>query len=839
MFEGQSRKAGQYIASLYDTFMSLQATQNPLWIDYCSALLRISLKESSCHQRLWQYLLDPTGTEQAKMTYLKYADEINRQLALHFADLSPILARSVETSPLVLTIWNDFLDYMFSHPELNDEKNAFLNALTKDYSVLEAIVNSLDRDQVTMTITIWKRIVALNPRILRVSLTDAFVGYFFKVFQSFFERDTETKESLTLPVMSEAFPILPIFLSYPGPRTAEFEGVFSKAILNLMPMSSSEYERGSTKFKDYIAAIDLLMKALVVSSSISLFKTLMGIAVRESNHPHMEQMQQSISSFALKLPRSKFLEITGYCFDEFIKRNHSDEHRRNIVHQILLPILKIVPPLSVTEFFVQHIVRIVGVIKQDQPRHTDVEIRRDFIERECCYDLIHVLYMRLPSDSVNSKDSKIVDAFMGGKSTNGKELTVDVFRTANAAKFKQDTNPLSPEATALREDFKRAAYNALAAAILCTQRKEDFFRQFLFRDAEAKKEFVWENIVDLMTNYHFEQVLSGPLVKTRLSDLRSKSLNPNKTYNSKFRYMSSQYLRDSSLSQSVGVLDESNVYTDTDEDPGQDESISSEQESLSDTIDPSKTSDAKGNEKQGAVEHTLELDAINSNPCMKMILLIIKELHTSITPPPKEMAREESSMPSWMKDIHRKLTNPNTALNIRLFLAKVIINMPEAFEMYAHSWIRPMMRLVLEGESYGEAMNYFVQDLCVLIVLWGESVKLTDTYDDRVLLLNFLSYLMKHCHHEQRQYLVNNIDLIKGVFENWSNIAIIPTVIIYNNFKNFKDEKKNLTGIQLLGIVLTHDSPPFYKGPEIDLGKLTEDEYYEALVRNIGSPFKQ
>ncbi len=51
----------------------------------------------------------------------------------------------------------------------------------------------------------------------------------------------------------------------------------------------------------------------------------------------------------------------------------------------------------------------------------------------------------------------------------------------------------------------------------------------------------------------------------------------------------------------------------------------------------------------------------------------------------------------------------DTALNIRLFLAKMIINIPEAFEMYAHSWIRPLMRLAIEGESYGEAMNYFVR----------------------------------------------------------------------------------------------------------------------------------
>ncbi|KAF9439193.1 hypothetical protein BGZ76_009365 [Entomortierella beljakovae] len=833
MFEGSSRKTSEYILSIYETYMTLQVTQDPLWINYCSSLLQLSMYESQCRQLLWGYLLDLGNYENAKMTCLKYADVINRQLALNFLDLSPVLSVAAKKNPLVLAIWNDFLEYLYSHPELTVERSTFLDMLTRDYSVLQSIVESLDRDQVSMTIAIWKRVVALSPRILRTSKSDSFVEYFFKVFQSFFERDMDRREYLTLPMMSETFPILPIFLSYPGARTAEFETAFSRAILNLMPMSSSEYERGSSRFKDYIAALDLLLKALVASCSISLFKTLMGIAIRESNHPHMEQMQQNISSFALKLPLSKFLEITTHCFDEFIKRTHSDEHRRNIVHQILLPILKIVPPLSVSEFYVLHIARIMGVIKQDQPRLTDVDLKRDFIERECCYDLIHVLYMRLPSEYVNSKESKIVDAFTTGKAVTGKELTVDVFRTANAAKFKQDSNPVSPEAAVLRESYKQAAYNALAAAILCTQRKEDFFRQFLFRDNEAKKEFVWENIVDLNASYHFEQVLSGPLVKTRLSDLRSKSLNPDKTYTSKYQYMSSQYLRDSSLSQSVGMVDENNFYTDDDNKP-EIQSTAGSLESPSDLTE-SKVATEKSSQKNEEPEHTLELDSINSNPCMKMILLVIKELHCSITPPPKEMAKEESTMPSWMKDIHRKLTNPNTSLNIRLFLAKVIINMPEAFEMYAHSWVRPLMKLVMEGESYGEAMNYFVQDLSVLIVVWGESVKLTNSYEDRVLLLSFLSYLMKHCHCEQRQYLLNNIDIIKGVFENWSSIAIVPTTIIYNNFKNIKDEKKNITGIQLLGIVLTHDNPPFYKGPEIDLGTLSEEMYYEALVRNIGS----
>ncbi|KAG0339299.1 hypothetical protein BG004_006877 [Podila humilis] len=831
MFGGSGRKTNDFIEQMFRTFMPLQYTSEPLWIEYCSALLHLTLADHECHRELWGVILDTSKVDQGLMTYQKYSHELNRQLALHFNDVCEQLTKSAAAAvPTLLTIWNDFLDFLFAHPELATERSTFLDMLTTNYSLLQEIVNTLVRDHPSMKISLWRRLVALSPRILRISKTPGFVDYFFNIYQSFYERNGSTQEYLTLPVMSESFSILPVFLSYEGAKSEEFEKVFSRALMTVVPSTSSEYERGSSRFKDYISALDLLLKALVASTNVSLFKSLMGIAIRESKHPHMEQIQKHMASFALKLPLSKFLETTNFCFENFVSRNHSDEHRRNIVQQILLPILKIVPPLSVSEFFVVNIVKIIELIKQETPT-SDANIRRDFIERECAYNLIHILYMRLSSDMVNTKESRIVSAFTKGKTANGKELTVEVFKTANTAKFKQDVTPLSPQAGVLRDNFKQAAYNALAAAILCTQRKEDFFRQFLFRDNEAKREFVWENIVDLSAVYHFDQVLSGSMVKTRLSDLRSRSLEPS-TNPGKYQYLSSQYLRDSSLSQSVGIIDSYTMFMDADDaDKDATEDLSSTSAEESKPVMPRATI---GSDE----DQYLELDAINSNPCMKMILLVVNELHSGITPPPAEMTKEDGQMPSWMKDIHRKLINPATHLNIRLFLAKIVVDMPQVFEKYAHSWIRPLMKLAMEGESFGDAMSYFVQDLCVLIIVWGESVKLNNNYDDRVLLLKFLSYLMQHCYHESRACLLNNIDLIKGVFENWSSVAVVPTTILYNNFKNMRDDKKNLTGIQLLGIVLTHDNPPFYSGDEIDLGTLTEVQYYEALVRNMSSSLK-
>lgn len=62
------------------------------------------------------------------MTYQKYSHEINRQLALHFKDVSDQLAGAAAVSnPSLLSIWNTFLDFLFAHPELSNERSGFLD----------------------------------------------------------------------------------------------------------------------------------------------------------------------------------------------------------------------------------------------------------------------------------------------------------------------------------------------------------------------------------------------------------------------------------------------------------------------------------------------------------------------------------------------------------------------------------------------------------------------------------------------------------------------------------------------------------------------------------------
>ncbi|KAG0036957.1 hypothetical protein BGZ82_003406 [Podila clonocystis] len=485
-----------------------------------------------------------------------------------------------------------------------------------------------------------------------------------------------------------------------------FEEVVAQALMATMPSTTAEYERGGSRLKDYISSLDMLLKSLIASTNIALFKLLMGIAIRDSNHPHMEQMQRSIVLFALKLPLSKLLNTTNFCFKSFMERDQlSIEHRCSIVRQILLPILKIVPILSVCAFFKTNIIQIIDVSKTANSR-TSIETH---IESECAFALLSLLYVRLPADMVNTKDSDIVQAFTGGNVTCGEELTTAVINAARAACFKSDK-----------------------------------------------------------TKYKFKQDLGGPMTQEKVNNLRSRCLDPTKSVN---------------------------AY------------------------------------------RTLELDSINANPCMKMIVQVVNELHARISPPPAATTEEVDEMPFWVRSLHDKIVDQNTRLNVRLYLAKIIVNVPYAFEAYASSWLRPLMELAIEGESYGEAMNSFVHELCVLVVVWGKSVGLQDSDKNRKIIANFMKYLMRNCYHESSSCLLNNIYLIKNMFDNWPSVTSGLIDIVYENIKSGQGEKRSVAGLQLMKSMLAHRSPALCIGGDINHGHLDPDTFQDILLQNFSSSY--
>ena len=71
-------------------------------------------------------------------------------------------------------------------------------------------------------------------------------------------------------------------------------------------------------------------------------------------------------------------------------------------------------------------------------------------------------------------------------------------------------------------------------------------------------------------------------------------------------------------------------------------------------------------------------------------------------------------MPDWMSSIHRKLQSSSTHINIKLFLAKLIVNAEEVFRPYARFWLSVLVQLV----THGARLHYFAVDLVVTMLSW-------------------------------------------------------------------------------------------------------------------------
>lgn len=66
-------------------------------------------------------------------------------------------------------------------------------------------------------------------------------------------------------------------------------------------------------------------------------------------------------------------------------------------------------------------------------------------------------------------------------------------------------------------------------------------------------------------------------------------------------------------------------------------------------------------------------------------------------------------MPSWMEAMIQTLESPETHVNIRLFIIRVIDNCQQVFKPYAHHILRPVLN-ILADELAGTIINSFIAD---------------------------------------------------------------------------------------------------------------------------------
>uniref|UniRef100_A0A2K5DLE5 DNA-dependent protein kinase catalytic subunit n=1 Tax=Aotus nancymaae TaxID=37293 RepID=A0A2K5DLE5_AOTNA len=665
-------------------------------------------------------------------------------------------------------------------------------------------------------------VLTLLAKILQIDSSVSFNtshGSFPEVFTTYLSLLADTK--LDLHLKGQAVTLLPFFTSLTGGSLEELRRVLEQLIVAHFPMQSREFPPGTPRYNNYVDCMKKFLDALELSQSPMLLELMTEVLCREQHHVMEELFQSSFKRIARRGSCVTQVGLLESVYEMFRKDDpRLSFTRQSFVDRSLLTLLSHCSLDALREFFSRIVVDAIDVLKSRFTKLNESTFDTQITKKMGYYKMLDVMYSRLPKDDVHAKDSKINQAFHGSCITEGNELTKTLIKLC----YDAFTENMAGENQLLerRRLYHCAAYNCTISVICCVFNELKFYQGFLFSEKPEKNLLIFENLIDLKHRYNFPVEVEIPMERRKkYIEIRKEARAAASGDSDGPSYMSSlSYLADSTLSEEMSQFDFSTgvqSYSYSSQDPRP--TTGRFRRRMITFHDPAVHADVL----------ELEMDELNRHECMAPLTALVKHMHRSVGPPPGEEESVLRDLPPWMKFLHGKLGNPIVPLNIRLFLAKLIVNTEEVFRPYAKHWLSPLLQLAVSENNGGEGIHYMVVEIVATVLSWTGLATPTGVPKDEVLANRLLNFLMKNVFHPKRAVYRHNLEIIKTLVECWKDCLSIPYRLIFEKFSG-KDpnSKDNSVGIQLLGIVMANDLPPY--DPQCGI---QSSEYFQALVNNM------
>ena len=617
--------------------------------------------------------LSVTQATRGSVFYGDFAQPIVAHVLGNFGDYCAHIMSNVHQSSVMFRLLLDCIDTQARrrespssaaatlHHQFLDELSAHVSKLSSWYAI-----ESSSRDKENM-LEFLKRMLRVDPVHLLASRERS--AWVREVLTSLLAR------TIPLTLKNEVLELLaPVIQHMPAAFTAIRQSI-KEALVNVtvydFPAKSTDLPRGSTVLAEYLGAIDKLLYSLVTSGSLEVLEVLFGV-LREEDHVHRQQIDLALQRFVGNLSDEQARNTFWACWAVFMDKQHQDSLKLAVVRKIAAPVCHHMSMLFATTVFSECIGPLMSLISDELDfssgkTSSNEELSALLNTHTCAYHLLNTLYECLPAKTIRDViNLKYCEYLRKTDDIKGNELTTAIMRLAHGAKPKQ-LNRLGLDEKLVR-DFQCTAYNTLASVVICTQTKEQFFTVFFFKENPKKNELIWSNIVDLRTEYHFEvETPKFPAAKEAIEGLR-KSENATDQQQAAdataaaaaaaVRYVSSQYLANTSLSQDLNNMGAFFRTQQTELSMADD--TSSTASTSTEIVIPTHVAGALPRDPAAAAletrdNDTIELDPINSNPCMIAILRLIDRMKTLFA---KEYTPDV--MPKWMAELHAVMTSNGT-----------------------------------------------------------------------------------------------------------------------------------------------------------------------------------
>ncbi|KAG5877906.1 hypothetical protein JTB14_011622 [Gonioctena quinquepunctata] len=459
------------------------------------------------------------------------------------------------------------------------------------------------------------------------------------------------------------------------------------------------------------------------------------------------------------------------------------EHRYKLTTEVM-PLIFQNSSLSVFEqFYVENIEGILEKLEE-----SDLEIAMAH------FILIELLFLRIP---IGSKDREACPITKASKKP--KLLPV-------LLKFALDAFKMPSETSELVRKFKCHAYNALASMTSNSLKKNDFYEKLFVRQIDSN-DVLWKGIINTEVDYDFPVVFATiPDQRKVLLSIRDElrqHRHKDETRTKSLKYIESQRLFNSSLSEDITNYDFTN------------------------SILRSGKRVTEDSQEILVVQNMIHLDAteINSHECMATVCGLIQHIFdTGVNELPAE-GDEDVVLPNWMNGLRETLLNENTHRNVKIFLVKVIENMPEIFGHYSKWFLEPLMQFVVQ-KCAGDGINYFVTDVLVILSKW--STLLSDlSENEKLLATELIDFLLKNLTRERLDVFKFNLDILKMIVESWKTFLEVPTSKVLGLISS--DSSWEI-GIHVSSVLLANHLSPWEEG--------SESSFLDLLLKRLGSDSK-
>uniref|UniRef100_A0A8C3Q098 DNA-dependent protein kinase catalytic subunit n=1 Tax=Chrysolophus pictus TaxID=9089 RepID=A0A8C3Q098_CHRPC len=728
--------------------------------------------------------------------YSLFSDTVNQQLLKNLdVIVVQLMESSVSNPQMVGSILNGMLDQSFRERTIRKQQGVKLvTAVLRNWKKLDSWWAKGSSPESKMAV------LTLLAKVLQIDSSVSF-NTSHEAFTAVFDTYTSllTDQNLGLNLKGQAVIILPFFTNLTGEKLNELKNALDQLVAFNFPMSSDEFPKGTLKHNNYVDCTKKFLDALELSQSPVLLQLMTEVLCRDHKHSMEDLFQASFKRISRRSSTDKQVVLLDTVHKMFQNEDLlSNTVRQAFVDRSLLTLMSHCSLDALREFFCKIIVQAMDTLNSRFTKSNECVFDTQITKKMGYYKLLEVMYIRLSKEDVHSKDSKINQAYRGSASVEGNELTKALIKLC----YDAFTENMAGESQLLekRRQYHCAAYNCAIAVISCVFTESKFYQGFLFTEKSEKNLLIFENLIDLKRQYMFP-------VEIEVSENEPKYL------------ASASYMMDSSLSEEMSQFDFSTgvqgfSYS------SQDVAASSAHFRRKETSEYMVLND----------ELELEMDELNQHECMAPMTTLIKHMQRNQITPKVEEGMVPVDLPLWMKFLHSKLGNPSVPLNIRLFIAKLIVNTEDVFRPYAKQWLGPMLQLVVSGNNGGEGIHYMVVEIAVTVLSWTSVTTPKGNIKDEILANRLLEFLMKNAFHQKRAVFRHNLEIIKTVIECWKNCLSIPYSLIFEKFSSGDpDTKDNSVGIQLLGIVLANNLPPYDLKCEIDRVR-----YFQALISNMG-----